>query len=209
MFDGIDLKFTHGEPKAYELEIPLFHKQSLQMLNDAVVPKGEILDGVAFKFYIDVNNCCEWHFFKTSTRMYCQCTLIPIENKKGLEIHDTKDMNRQLTKGNIELIMDDTLSEHFSPEVVRQAVEFILNGGYMEFKPHFGGLTVRLVAPKESSKKPIEGVSLSEKHFKSASKRLKEHYASNNVKLGHSESLQALPQVLYAKPYEEVKATFL
>lgn len=51
--------------------------------------------------------------------------------------------------------------------------------------------------------------SITEKHFKNASTRLREKYLSMGKSLTHSQSLQELSDILFQKPYEEIKATIL
>ena len=51
--------------------------------------------------------------------------------------------------------------------------------------------------------------SITEKHFKNASTRLREKYRAMGTKLTHSQGLQELSSILFQKPYEEIKATIL
>lgn len=48
---------------------------------------------------------------------------------------------------------------------------------------------------------------MSEKHFKKSSARLRKRFEAAGETLSHAQSLQELSNILFAKPYEEVKAT--
>jgi hypothetical protein len=51
--------------------------------------------------------------------------------------------------------------------------------------------------------------SITEKHFKKSSVRLRDKYLSMGTEITHSQSLQELSNILFEKPYEEIKATVL
>ena len=57
--------------------------------------------------------------------------------------------------------------------------------------------------------KPVELYSVSEKAFKNSAKRLREALSGMGLEINHAKTLQVLSQAIYAKPFEEVKATTL
>ena len=67
--------------------------------------------------------------------------------------------------------------------------------------------------PKSKTDKSVKNDSplfaISEAAFKNSAKRLKSLLDEIGVDVGHAKALQTLSQVVYAKPYEEVKATVL